>query len=103
MTDYIERVAVHELVKILPTYQMFNYDRTESRIGINPDDVDFGVNKIPAADVVKVVRCRECVSHSEDAATGKLWCTKPMGCIGCLEVKPDDFCSFGERKKAQDE
>ena len=57
----------------------------------------------PAADVAPVVRCRECVSHSEDASTGKLWCTKPMGCIGCLEVKPDDFCSFGERKKAQDE
>ena len=50
-----------------------------------------------AADVAPVVRCRECALHSEDAATGKLWCTKPMGCLGCLEVKPDDFCSRGKR------
>ena len=54
MTEYIERAAVHELVKSIPHYQMFNYDRTESRRGISPDDVDFGVDKIPAADVAEV-------------------------------------------------
>ena len=54
MKEYIERAAVHELVKRLPKYQMFNYDRTESLTGINPDDVDFGVDKIPAADVVEM-------------------------------------------------
>lgn len=71
MKKYIERAAVHELVKRLPKYQMFNYDRTKSLIGINPDDVDFGVDKIPAADVAEVrhgrwimrggkFRCSEC-------------------------------------------
>ena len=54
MKEYIERAAVHELVKSIPHYQMFNYDRTESRRGISPDDVDFGVDKIPAADVAEV-------------------------------------------------
>ena len=54
MKTYIERAAVHDLVKSLPKYQMFNYDRTEGMIGIHPDDVDFGVDKIPAADVVEV-------------------------------------------------
>ena len=54
MKEYIERAAVHDLVKSLPEYHMFNYDRTESLIGINPDDVDFGVDKIPAADVAPV-------------------------------------------------
>lgn len=58
MKTYIERAAVHELVKSLPKYQMFNYDRTESLTGINPDDVDFGVDKIPTADVVEVRRGR---------------------------------------------
>lgn len=52
--EYIERAAVHELVKRIPRYEMFNYDRTESLTGINPDDVDFGVDKIPAAPVVEV-------------------------------------------------
>ena len=54
MNEYIERTAVHELVKRLPKYHMFSYDRTESLIGISPDDVDFGVDKIPAADVAPV-------------------------------------------------
>lgn len=54
MEGYIERKAVHELVKHLPRYQMFNYDRTKSICGVDPDDVDFGVDKIQAADVVQV-------------------------------------------------
>jgi hypothetical protein len=54
MKEYIERAAVHELVKRLKKYQMFSYDRTKSMIGISPDDVDFGMDKIPAADVVEV-------------------------------------------------
>ena len=58
MKEYIERAAVHDLVKSLPEYHMFNYDRTESRCGISPDDVDFGVDKIPAADVVEVRHAR---------------------------------------------
>ena len=58
MKEYIERAAVHDLVKSLPKYLMFSYDRTEGMIGINPDDVDFGVDKIPAAPVVEVRRGR---------------------------------------------
>ena len=54
MKEYIDRAAVHDLVKSLPKYHMFSYDRTEGMIGISPDDVDFGVDKIPAADVVEV-------------------------------------------------
>ena len=54
MKEYIERAAIHELVKRIPKYEMFNYDRTEALLGINPDDVDFGVDKIPTADVVEV-------------------------------------------------
>ena len=54
MKTYIERAAVHNLVKSLPKYHMFSYDRTEGMIGISPDDVDFGVDKIPTADVAEV-------------------------------------------------
>lgn len=54
MKEYIERAAVHELLKRLTKYQMFSHDRAKSIMGINPDDVDFGVDKIPAADVAPV-------------------------------------------------
>ena len=72
MKEYIERAAVHELVKSIPHYQMFNYDRTESLIGISPDDVDFGVDKIPAADVAEVRRGRWLTT---DAYPHHLYCS----------------------------
>ena len=44
------------------------------------------VESIPAADVVPVVRCKEC----------KFW---DFGDCYRLELsRPDDFCSYGERK-----
>lgn len=103
MKEYIEKAAIHELVKRIPKYEMFNYDRTEALLGINPDDVDFGVDKIPAADVAPVVRCRECKRWDDnpdsygkdDGPKGK--CMKSFE-----ETYADDFCSYGQRKEADD-
>ena len=94
MKEYIERAAVHELVKRLSKYQMFSYDRTKSLVGINPDDVDFGVDKIQAADVVEVVRCRECVhNHPEFVGNETQWCE-----LCRITINSGDFCSYGKRK-----
>ena len=46
-------------------------------------------NLIPAADVVPVVRCKDC-TH--------LYGTLCTAC-GLLPRKPDDFCSYGEPKE----
>ena len=101
MKDYIERAAVHELVKSIPHYQMFNYDRTESRRGISPDDVDFGVDKIPAADVVPVVRCRECEYYDENGDCISLDLrigihSDTINYDFCPD--PDFYCAYGRRK-----
>ena len=47
----------------------------------------------PTVDAVPVVRCRDC-KH--------LYGTLCTVC-GLLPRKPDDFCSFGERKENNDE
>lgn len=100
MKDYIERAAVHELVKRLKKYQMFSYDRTKSMIGISPDDVDFGVDKIPAADVVEVVMCRECKRWDPDPDSyGKDDGPKGKCMKSFEETYDDDFCSYGQRKE----
>jgi hypothetical protein len=72
MKEYIERAAVHELIKRIPGYEMFSYDRTETLIGISPDDVDFGVDKIPAADVVEV-RHGHWIDLNAENSTGPLF------------------------------
>ena len=97
MKEYIERAAVHELMKRIPKYEMFNYDRTTALLGIDPDDVDFGVDKIPTADVVPVVRCRECI-YCAWQGDNLVYCDNFE-----RDMMPDDFCSVGQRKEADHE
>ena len=102
MKEYIERTAVHELVKCLPKYQMFSYDRTESLVGINPDDIDFGVDKIPAADVAEVVHCQDCkyrIYKDMGFDIGEV-----SGCQIWGAALPRDFyCAHGARMDKEDE
>lgn len=100
MKEYIERAAVHELMKRIPKYEMFNYDRTTALLGIDPDDVDFGVDKIPTADVVPVVRCRECAHYKicDEWESGKRMLCE-IHHHSYLDHDGDNhFCSYGQRK-----
>lgn len=50
----------------------------------------------PTVDAVEVVRCREC-KHCDPE---NYHCDHPMGTAAPLKRKPDDFCSYGERKES---
>ena len=52
----------------------------------------------PTVDAVPVVRCREC-KHCDPE---NYHCDHPMGTAAPLRRKPDDFCSYGERKEGDD-
>ena len=52
----------------------------------------------PTVDAVEVVRCREC-NHCDPE---NYHCDHPMGTTAPLRRKPDDFCSYGERKEDAD-
>lgn len=53
------------------------------------------VNIAPTIDAVPVVRCREC-KHCDPE---NHHCDHHMGTAAPLRRKPDDFCSYGERKE----
>lgn len=55
---------------------------------------DKEIAEIPTADAVPVVRCREC-NHCDPE---NYHCDHPMSTAAPLRRKPDDFCSYGERK-----
>ena len=55
--------------------------------------VDF-INDQPTADVVEVVRCKDCVHTYTDTFLGNVVCSNH----DCIPVKPDDYCSWGERR-----
>ena len=59
------------------------------------------IRKLPAADVAPVVRCREC-RHCRETRTKRYGnlicrCTRMGKHDMDYPVKPDDFCSYGER------
>ena len=62
------------------------------------DDALHIIDSFPATDVVEVVRCRECKWWHEDDDIGH--CDNPDGLDNY--AKPDDFCSYGERKEGDD-
>lgn len=46
-----------------------------------------------AADVVEVVRCRDCKSYCPESITVMKYCV-----LTGVSVDANDFCSYGERK-----
>ena len=50
-------------------------------------------------DAVPVVRCRECKWSKRDALLDKHWCKH---FFGEMEVRENDYCSYGERKGCAD-
>lgn len=58
------------------------------------DEIEERIDNIPAADVVEVVRCRECYFRELDGADGPV-CTGAMA----YSYTPDDwFCAAGKPK-----
>ena len=67
-----------------------NADRDEIALPI--------VAAAPTVDVAPVVRCKEC-KHCDPETHH---CDHHMGTVAPLRRKPDDFCSYGERKEGTD-
>lgn len=49
------------------------------------------IEKMPSADAVEVVRCKDCVNCEYDSIFNQYWC-------GGSEVISDGFCNYGERE-----
>lgn len=62
------------------------------------EDVIMMIKTAPTMDAVHVVRCREC-NHCDPE---NYHCDHPMSTAAPLRHKPDDFCSYGERKEGAD-
>ena len=91
--EYIERAA------ILACYQMD--DPVLNEVGHVPlPIIRQNIMDIPAADVALVVRCKDC-KHFETPYC--MLCKTRIGAgywsHDMAYRKPDDFCSYGERKE----
>lgn len=89
MIEYIERDKAKE--EILSWAVVINRPQN-----LSTEDTLCVLDSIPAADVVPVVRCKDCKHHKYEDITGYTWC--------CLDshtrrVEMNDFCSYGKRKE----
>lgn len=60
------------------------------------DSAVYQTENAPTVDAVEVVRCKDCKHYAlwEDSET-RMTCSIVTG---LMNNKPDDFCSYGERK-----
>lgn len=89
MSEYIERKAVINKVNEIPAH----FDNGDIRYGI-----ELAIQTIkdtPTADVVEVVRCKDCRYYVAE------YCTRDIKSrTNMFYMRADDFCSYGERKDA---
>ena len=89
MKEYIEREAA---IKTIENDCLELVDYTK-------EDAIQCVKAIPAADVVEVVRCKDCLYSTE--RYGHMECIHGVSYRNTWN-KPDFFCSYGERKEGAD-
>ncbi len=92
MTEYIDRDKLF--------HDIAHYDDrgTSSSFSSGMMMSNLIVLEQPVADVVEVVRCRDCKSSFVDDK-GRRWCENLS--VEPELVKNDDYCSYGERKEEQ--
>ena len=98
MPEYIKRESLLETAKEL------------AKGSFSTPLIIAAIENAPKADVVEVVRCKDCVNSREmDKYEKNLYVS---GCVGCtlhsksyhsVIMEGDSFCSYGERKEGAEE
>lgn len=84
MADLIDRQAAHDMVRMLTQYAWRSPDWRVCRTTLDYDDVQFGLDKLPA---VEVARCGECIHRGKDS-----WCAY-------VDDDPNFYCKMGKRRE----
>lgn len=94
-TGYISRqAAIQEILDLpnCPDGHSDMYDKARI-IGV--------IEEVPAADVVEVVRCRDCKHWNKNYYQDIETCFEHRNVDGTEQaMRPDDYCSYGEKRDA---
>lgn len=102
MAEYIEKhKAVNLLTALENEFQQFKpFKGFEHAMYRKLCETEIAIGKLPAADVVPVVRCKDC-KWFVDNNGGEWYGCKMFQVVRITPEdapKPDDFCSYGERR-----
>ena len=96
MSDYINREDAIKANENYVPYQRLGEDRQSY--------MDRILKELPSADVVEVVRCRDCEHWECNPGTDRYGsCQKVAYDDFEVIMEGDDFCSYGERKEHSNE
>lgn len=90
MPEYIEREAAIEFVK--------NYTPILTNDGTSMKCVERSIRNAPAADVVEVVRCKNCKKWTWQTILDGHACAHWSSTEDWKYTGPNDFCRYGERR-----
>ena len=93
MKEYIERAAVKD--EIISWAVCINHPELLSK-----EDTMYCIDNLPAADVVEVVRCKNCRYYPTTKVNEKGFLICPAS---SMEITEADYCSYGERMDKEDE
>lgn len=107
MDEYIKREAVHNLIRKLPKYAWDSPVNVEHRVTVDADDVNFGVDTIPSADVAPVIHGRWVKIYENGEPAVKQY-QIGVFCSKCMQMPKDkltesDFCPNCGAKMDDDE
>lgn len=94
--EYIEYIERGALLNDIEEIRPLNWTDTEAEI-TEQADFDWFENLVksqPIADVVEVVRCKDCKFFKTDTFGQKI-CIRQFNTI---KMNDNDFCSYGEKK-----
>ena len=92
--EYIEREAVLRAIADVQYMMYSDDDCADEYAAVNT--VFSAVETVPTADVVEVVRCKDCKYYS----VSDRQCGHPDGLYLTRDAGDDPYCSYGERRQA---
>lgn len=102
MSEYLEREALVAATENVPFKTSHGLTKEQCE-GANFARLKLAkiFKMLPTADVVPVVRCKDCkwwVREGNDSFGYAMFCDHDCSLGGQGIKKPDDYCSYGERK-----
>lgn len=94
MTEYIEREALIDAFEYADPDVCAVYPDQYSKWGYGIESVRDVIRSVPAADVVPVIRCKDCIHYIAGYC-----CRDVKSRTNMVKYEPDDFCSYAVRRE----
>ena len=95
--EYIERDEAVEWARLTYCKECNSFNGVKCRACPFDDAIGL-IEDYPAADVVEVLRCKDCKHFIAEMIGDSLECICKFS-VGMVHISPASYCSYGERKE----